>query len=273
MRVAALVLLVPACFSKPDEPPGAGAFVSCPGAPFGPIDEVVGTFNHFTSVVAPMERFDRKELFFGATYSADGLAHIFVVKRDDPTKPYDGTEAEVAFSVTGTMDVDPTLTADGKEMFFIRSGNDQLWEIARASIDDPFSNTAQLDTSGLFGSGVVTITPNLAGTTLYYTDPSDGNFYAASRPDVASVFAMKSQILQSGIIDAAIAPDELELYYSPNGVMGEPDSYMTRTAVGDPFVGGTGVNGVARRTSISPDGKRLLFAQNNQILARSRTCP
>lgn len=160
-----------------------------------------------------------------------------------PTGPF-GTPAPVADINTTSAEDDPSLTADGLELYFNSNrpggtGGNDMWVATRAAIGDPWGTPraiSELNTTGDDATPVV----SHDGLTLYWAAPGAGgakDLYVATRPDRASSWSGKQRIVElaSAADEAgpAITRDALALYFARDP-SGTDDIYVaTRAAVGD----------------------------------------
>lgn len=152
-----------------------------------------------------------------------------------------GMPARIDELSTENEEEDPTLTADGLEIFFTRVGVSQdIWTARRGALGDPFDPPVPVE-------GLATVSQEYnpaissSGTTLYVA--IEGFLFVLTRADRASPWSAPERVLAEWPESAACpapARDDLELVYCTYGPAGTYDLHLTRRPdLATPFTAGS----------------------------------
>jgi hypothetical protein len=194
--------------------------------------------------------------------------------------PFGQVTALDTINAFGT-DVDPSITADGRQLFFCsnRTGNFEIYVSVRAAIDDQWPAPTVVD-SGNVSTAAIEQNPAISadGLTLYFT--RSGDIYQATRASPgADTFAAASAIteLNTGSQDTlgSITPDELALtFFSTRpGGQGSADIYLaTRPNLSsmwtfEPMPGDINTSAVEADSFLSADRLTLFFDSDRNASA------
>ncbi len=267
-----------------------------PGAPFGTPVSVGGLARKDFPEMGARFTADERTVFFnnngidgGLTGTSDGglnlanfYADIYTVTRATTAEPF-GAAAIIQNFATSTLEVDPTITADGQTIYFASSDTGTqvttIWTALRrpAGSSVQFFDPAPLP--GAVNQGGSQFRPYVLpdGSALYFMSSRGGTnrFYRAARVNGA----LSDVTLVTGIVPAAkevldgivVTADELTVYWSTSRNGGSVDMYVaTRSDTSSPFSGAkplTVVNTslVETPTFISADGCRLYYASSEFV--------
>jgi len=213
--------------------------------------------------VDPQMRHDFLEIWF---IELPNNYDIFRARRSSPSdafgpveKMFSGPDAERS----------PSLTGDGLHLFFAtdrNGGANEVWEATRPTLDAPFGPPEKvlgLPTNINYASFDV----SFDGNTIY-SDDGNGDLVQITR--VNGVFEAP-RLVATNVHYVSVSPDGLELFYQTST---DRIEQLGRTSLTEMFSGPSVLlYDNADDPDMSPDGKTLLFAANNTILQRVRTCP
>lgn len=225
----------------------------------------------------------------GITATADSgvsllnfYADIYTITRPTTAEPF-GAATVIQNFATSTLEIDPTVTADGQTIYFSSTDTGTqrttIWTAARrpAGSSVQFFDPAPL--SGPVNEGGSQFRPYVLpdGSALYFMSSRDGNnkFYRAAR--VSGALSEVKPV--PGIVPAAkevfdgivVTADELTIYWSTSRNGGSVDIYVaTRSDTSSPFSGAkplTALNTslVETPTFVSADGCRLYYASSEFV--------
>jgi hypothetical protein len=211
--------------------------------------------------VDPQMRHDSLEVWF---IEAPNEYDIFRAHRNSLSDQFG--PAEPMF-VGPNSERSPSLTGDGLHLFFgsNRNGPTAVWEAVRPTLDGAFAAPQQV--LGLpAGINYEAFDVSFDGNTFYYSDGDD--LMQVTR--VNGVFGTP-KLVATNVHYVSVSPDGLELFYQTST---DRIEQLGRTSTAEVFTGlSVLLYDSADDPDMSPDGKRLLFAANNTILERVRTCP
>lgn len=263
MRSAALCVVLAGCELAFPIDPGQGLDGPVCHAQFGA--EIATVDLQFLG--ADQQEFDpavsklATELWF---VRPEGMLKISVARRAAAGQPF--TTAEPApFSQDGVNEFDPSLTADGKRLLFVR-GN-EVFEIERAAATDPFGPAAA-PADGL-PNPVLGLEVSADGLALYFDQ--GGNLQVARRARRDAAFGAPEDLGFEGEFPT-VSADELEIVYNQNGALFRRQRATIDDRFGPPedVVDGGGPSG--GDAELSPDGDTLLFANDSELRLVTRRC-
>lgn len=267
-----------------------------PAAPFGTPVSVGGLARKDFPEMGARFTADERTVFFnnngvdgGLMATPDGglklgnfYADIYTVTRPTTAEPF-GPATVIQNFATSTLEIDPTVTADGQTIYFSSTDTETqrttIWTALRSPAGSPvyFFNPAPL--SGPVNEGGSQFRPYVLpdGSALYFMSSRDGanKFYRAARVNGA----LSDVKLVPGISPAAketfdgivVTADELTIYWSTARNGGSADTYVaTRSDTSLPFSGAKPVTAVNTAlgetpTFVSADGCRLYYASSEFV--------
>lgn len=183
-----------------------------------------------------------------------------------------GVPTPIASLNSGQTDVDPSVTADGLQLFFNsnRSGNFDIYVSVRNATSEPWPAPVVVD-SGIISTGSIEQNPAISadGLTLYFSRSND--IFQAQRATPLGVFGTPTAIaeLNTGAIDtlSSISPDErtMTFFSGRSGGQGGNDIYVaTRPDLASPWTsepipGQINTADAEADSFLSPDGLTLHF--------------
>lgn len=160
---------------------------------------------------------------YGSEISSDGFSlywgtneggpdHLFVSTRPTRTSTW-GPAKEL--TELGMATADPTITADGLEIFYSSFGGAQdcIWRASRERTTDPFSAGVMIP--GLCGLTAYHSCAHVTGDGLTIVYGTGGSLYISTRPDRATDFEEGVELpgLNNSFSCPYITDDLLEVYY------------------------------------------------------------
>jgi hypothetical protein len=270
------MLIATGCLGKPSLPAVSDAsppdaVPTCVGQYFGNVAPLHGAAIDGHTVSDPA--LDRGGLDLWFTNQA-GAKDVEMATRETSDSRFD-TLVDVSVIASPADTVDPSLTADGLDLFFISTrsadGNAHAWESQRSSRDTPWSPPTLVSLPGAplaaYGLDV-----SVDGLTLYYVT-GVYELYSATRPARDQAFETTSPLLASDVCWISVSPDQLELYAMRMTGAGTYHRGRTDTSMAfdvtdmlvDPF---------DDHPDISADGTQLVMAdQSNALQVATRACP
>jgi hypothetical protein len=239
---------------------------------------------------------DERTVFFnnngidgGAMGTSDGglsllnfYADIYTVTRATTAEPF-GAATVIPGFATSTLEIDPTITADGQTIYFSSTDTgtqrSTIWTAARRPAGSSVQFFEPAPLSGPVNEGGSQSRPYVLpdGGALYFMSSRDGTnkFYRAARVNGA----LSEVKLVPGLVPAAkesfdgivVTSDELTVYWSTSRNGGSVDIYVaTRTDTSSPFSGAkplTALNTALSETPtfVSADGCRLYYASSELV--------
>ena len=269
----------------------------CSAGRFGPFSapvKLTGPIQSAGDDWFPTPSLGENAMFFHSFQGASVNGDLWFATRDDPSSEFAAPTRIVELATTAE-EISPTLTEDGLEMLFIRSGiPDTMFRTTRADATSPWqpaSAIIELDTS------VANSAPWIAadGLAIAFVSDRTGPFtlFEARRLSRQAMFGAPvelSELHESGSQDRAVtlSRDGLEIFYSSSrtGGSGGLDIYTaTRTAVDQPFGAPRQVPELSSVNDdfgarLSLDGRRIYFnydamtggGTNGDIWQATRTC-
>jgi Tol biopolymer transport system component len=204
----------------------------------------------------------------GTTIDANGRLNDAAVPPEGPF----GVPTPIASLNSGQTDVDPSVTADGLQLFFNsnRTGNFDIYASVRNAMSDAWPAPAVVD-SGIISTGSIEQNPAISadGLTLYFTRSND--IFQAKRATPLGVFFTDTATAEiyTGSIDTlgSISPDErtMTFFSGRSGGQGGNDIYIaTRPDLASPWTsepmpGAINSADAEVDSFLSPDGLTLHF--------------
>jgi len=205
-----------------------------PDGPFEPY-RIISELSDGHAMGGPWASEDGLRLYYYEWGS--GECYIKTAERSSTEDTWTYVKTFDEIHTNGISDSQPTLTADGLTMFYVRviSGDKYIWKATRPSIEEPFSETAEV--SELNDPGHTVTHPSISpdGLTIYFESLRDHpkeSIYKATRSDPNEPFG-NIQLMEFSDPDLEqsrcyVNADGIAVYYynarpgGPNGV------YVTR---------------------------------------------
>jgi Tol biopolymer transport system component len=178
-----------------------------------------------------------------------------------------GNVTPIASLNSGSTDVDPSLTADGLQLFFCsnRGGGFDIYVSERAAVGDPWPAPSVV---GVVSTANIEINPAISadGRTLYFTRNS--NIFQATRATPNDAFAAATAITElntgSQQTVGSISPDELTMTFFSNRQGGNDIFIASRADLLSPWTvvavpGAINSNKAEVDSFLSADGLTLYF--------------
>jgi hypothetical protein len=267
-----------------------------PGAPFGTPVSVGGLARKDFPEMGARFTADERTVFFNNNGIDGGLkgdndggisflnfyADIYTITRPTTAEPF-GAATLIPNFATSTLEVDPTITADGQTIYFASTDTGTqvttIWTALRrpAGSSVQFFDPAPL--SGPVNQGGSQLRPYVLpdGRGLYFTSSRDGTnkFYRAARVNgalsdvslVPGILPAPKEVLDGIVVTA----DELTAYWSTSRNGGSVDIYVaSRSDTTSPFSGAKPLivlnTALAETpTFVSADGCRLYYASSEFV--------
>ncbi|MEZ6121146.1 MAG: dockerin type I repeat-containing protein [Pirellulaceae bacterium] len=153
---------------------------------------------------------------------------IWIANRDNTDTPFDTPQQlPLPIYLPGVSEVEPDITADGLELFFVRdtydlfdgpneSNDDTLWVAKRESVDAPWGEPTKLS-DAVHSLGCVSDPSITADGLELYLDIGIGScnnqsIHVARRSSRSEPFGVPERVLADGLLPA-ISPDGLTLFH------------------------------------------------------------
>lgn len=187
----------------------------------------------------PFNTTDKSELAF--TMTSDELIAIVqqegdlrYTKRASRNDPFEALTPDNLLLVnTGEYEASPSLSPDGKNLYFVRGG--ALYVAHRADVIDSFGTPELVNVDGANESNVETPRINHAGTRLHWASNDNDETYIADRAGGGYATFVSKRPLAAYLYTPTFSGDELTIYFGANADGGLVMRYATRPTTSAPF--------------------------------------
>ena len=190
----------------------------------------------------------------GLSLWLSGGGELWICQRNSLQEPFGPrVNAGTAINFGGSWDSEPSLTADGLQLFYCsdresESKDANLWASSRSSLNDPWSPSVRLNSKVNLSKWTLCPAISADGKTLIYSTTVEGgqgnaDLWMASRSDTSEEFSTVTNLgrqinSRQNELGAYLSNDGLMLMFSSErrGGRGRSDLYFaTRPAIDAPF--------------------------------------